>query len=205
VNDKTATCTLGARLPAISRREEFLDAARTLISRSGVKATSMRDLAREVGVTEGALYRHFKSKDEIVSELFSSEASRLHDWLGRSIAGAEDGWGQLDALVRGFVVYGFEEADSFRLIMELHEVAGASIRPGVRMPKEHFIAILGRIARSEGWKMEKPVLVVFMVVGMLNRLIAGVRAMGAEDDREKTVKLALRVTRAIVSTAAEAV
>lgn len=46
-------------------RNRLLRATINLVSRSGPRAASIRRIAREAGVTEGAVYRHFKSKDEL--------------------------------------------------------------------------------------------------------------------------------------------
>ena len=36
----------------------------------GVTETSVRDITREVGISEGALYRHFESKEDLVWQTF---------------------------------------------------------------------------------------------------------------------------------------
>jgi AcrR family transcriptional regulator len=41
-----------------------------LFAERGIAATSIRDIAGAVGVAEGALYRHFASKDELARTLF---------------------------------------------------------------------------------------------------------------------------------------
>jgi AcrR family transcriptional regulator len=48
-----------------ARREQILDAARRCFSRNGFHATSMQDVISEAGLSVGAVYRYFKSKDEI--------------------------------------------------------------------------------------------------------------------------------------------
>jgi AcrR family transcriptional regulator len=55
-------------------------AARKLIMRSGSEHVTVRNLAKEVGISEGAIYRHFKSKTENLSFLADSVADGLlHD------------------------------------------------------------------------------------------------------------------------------
>jgi AcrR family transcriptional regulator len=44
----------------VNRREEILEAATRLFMQHGYKATSVRQIAEEVGCTEAALYYHFK-------------------------------------------------------------------------------------------------------------------------------------------------
>ncbi|MGI5203150.1 TetR/AcrR family transcriptional regulator [Spirillospora sp. CA-108201] len=48
------------------RRRQILDAARTCFIRKGIHATSMQDIFAEAGLSAGAVYRYFKSKNEII-------------------------------------------------------------------------------------------------------------------------------------------
>lgn len=50
-------------------RQDILDAALDLFADHGFFGTSMRELARRVGVRESALYHHFPSKDSILEAL----------------------------------------------------------------------------------------------------------------------------------------
>jgi AcrR family transcriptional regulator len=51
------------------RRGEIREAAKACFAREGFHATSMRDIYRECGLSPGAVYNHFASKDEIVRAL----------------------------------------------------------------------------------------------------------------------------------------
>ncbi len=53
------------------RKQQIIDAARKLIIRKGSEHLTVRALAKEVGLTEAAIYRHFKSKREILSFLMN--------------------------------------------------------------------------------------------------------------------------------------
>ncbi|MBX7114883.1 MAG: TetR/AcrR family transcriptional regulator [Myxococcaceae bacterium] len=53
-------------------RRLVLDAALDLFSTHGYYATSMRQIARAVGVRESALYHHFASKDAILAALLDT-------------------------------------------------------------------------------------------------------------------------------------
>jgi AcrR family transcriptional regulator len=58
-----------ATRPTTPRRTEIADAALKVIGERGVAALTMATLASEVGVTSGALFRHFASRDEILEEV----------------------------------------------------------------------------------------------------------------------------------------
>ena len=51
---------------ASARRRQILDAARKLFARNGFHATSIRDVHREVGVSDGLLYHYFPSKIDLL-------------------------------------------------------------------------------------------------------------------------------------------
>ena len=54
------------RLKADERKELILAAARRAFSRRGdVTGTTIKDIAAEAGISEGIIYRHFESKDEL--------------------------------------------------------------------------------------------------------------------------------------------
>ena len=56
-------------------RQALLDTALRLFSERGIGQTSLKEVAAETGVTHGALYWHFKNRDDLVRALY--ERSRL--------------------------------------------------------------------------------------------------------------------------------
>jgi AcrR family transcriptional regulator len=62
------------------RKQQIIDAARKLIIRKGSEHLTVRAMAKEVGLTEAAIYRHFRSKREILSFLMNHIMdTMLHD------------------------------------------------------------------------------------------------------------------------------
>lgn len=57
------------KLPAETRRDQLLNAAQILFIKKGYRATTTEAIARRAGLTKGALYFHFKSKEAIFSKL----------------------------------------------------------------------------------------------------------------------------------------
>ncbi|MBB5918523.1 AcrR family transcriptional regulator [Nocardia transvalensis] len=51
------------------RRQQILDAAQTCFARKGFHPTSMQDVFTESGLSAGAVYRYFKSKDDLIAAL----------------------------------------------------------------------------------------------------------------------------------------
>lgn len=59
-----------------ARRGEILDDAFVVFARRGYHALSMRDLARELGVTTGALYHWFESKPALFAAMLDRQVAR---------------------------------------------------------------------------------------------------------------------------------
>lgn len=53
------------------RQKDILKAAIAIIANQGYEKLTIKNLATKIGVTEAALYRHFKSKREIVTMILS--------------------------------------------------------------------------------------------------------------------------------------
>ncbi len=61
----------------LARREHILDAAERCFARAGFHRTSMQDICREAGISPGALYLYFASKEALITGLCEREGARL--------------------------------------------------------------------------------------------------------------------------------
>lgn len=110
----------GTRLPDILRA-----ALRLFVSR-GIDGTTIKDIAREAGVAEGALYRHYKSKEEMAKQLF---AENLEHVTGKLLEVLRNVKGGARAELRAWIVGVFAEYESdpelfyFLMIAEHKELA----------------------------------------------------------------------------------
>jgi AcrR family transcriptional regulator len=75
-----------------ARRRQILDAAVTCFAREGLHRTTMQHIFREAGLSPGAVYRYFPSKDAIVQaiaeEAFGIVARTVRDEAPPAIADA---------------------------------------------------------------------------------------------------------------------
>ena len=69
-------------------REGLQDAAIRLGARDGVQRASVRTIAKEAGVTEGAVYKHFGSKNDLIREAYTAIVDEMAREIGRG-AGRE--------------------------------------------------------------------------------------------------------------------
>jgi AcrR family transcriptional regulator len=68
---------MSAEAPPADKRRQILDAAIRVFARQGFHSCRVSDIADEAGVAYGLVYHYFKSKDEVLNELFSERWSLL--------------------------------------------------------------------------------------------------------------------------------
>jgi AcrR family transcriptional regulator len=64
-------------LPRHQRRQQILDATEALMVEHGVQSVTMARIAEAVGLTPGALYRHVRSRAEIVAAIVQRDLDEL--------------------------------------------------------------------------------------------------------------------------------
>lgn len=90
------------RLGADERREEIIRVTLSLASEKGVDDVTTQDMAQAMGVTQGAVFRHFQSKDAIWMAVMQWVRDHLMGVLGQAAAQGRD---PLDALERMFFAH----------------------------------------------------------------------------------------------------
>lgn len=111
-------------------RRELLDAALHLFEQRGTADFTLRELAREVGVTHNAPYRHFTGKAELIAALREEGFGRLVLAEQRALdrAGA-DQRDRVRALGEAYVRFALDEPLAFRLMLAVPLEGGSGERP----------------------------------------------------------------------------
>lgn len=65
----------------MTTRETLLQKATELFASEGYNGVSVRKLARAAGITEGSIYNHFASKNEILEEILDEHARQLESQM----------------------------------------------------------------------------------------------------------------------------
>jgi len=82
--------TTQERKPRAERREQIAQAVLHIVATTGITSLTTTTLAREIGVTSGALFRHFKSRDEILREAVGYATRQIDDTFPDSTLPAPD-------------------------------------------------------------------------------------------------------------------
>jgi AcrR family transcriptional regulator len=130
-------------LPKISdekqqeRRDRILEAAETCFARSGFHRTTMSDICREAGISAGALYLYFDSKEALIEGIVARDRD---EFLGSfaAIAGEGDLFSGLAALMEECVV----NRPPHKIVLFLEIGLEATRNPAVAKTLNHCDAVI---------------------------------------------------------------
>jgi AcrR family transcriptional regulator len=81
---------MGRRLAPDRRRDAIVDAALAVAVRKGLGATTVRDVAAEMGTSSGLVHHYFGSMDEVLAAAFEKAAERDLEASASAMAVAAD-------------------------------------------------------------------------------------------------------------------
>jgi TetR/AcrR family transcriptional repressor of nem operon len=155
---------------AAQNRVAILQAASRLFRSKGIDGVGVAEIAKEAGLTHGALYAHFPSKDALVAEAFSygfqGNMADTRKWVGDRHLSFEDYLDGLlskhmrDKLETGCPMaasaseigrQGCAVSESFtRAFQELVDVLEKSLEDGIPAAEKRRLAIAGVVAEIGG-------------------------------------------------------
>lgn len=97
-------------------RSALIEAAVKLVEASGPDGVSMRQVAREAGVSAAAPYRHFRDRDELMSAVAAASHHMLKAHMARAAASAGSPMGQYQAHGIAVVTYAVAHPHLFRVM-----------------------------------------------------------------------------------------
>jgi TetR/AcrR family transcriptional regulator, cholesterol catabolism regulator len=157
-----------------TRLEEVLRSAANIFFAKGFHATSIEDVARDVGMLKGSLYYYIKSKDDLLFQLLLAGIEDGDAFIARQIEPSGNPVEQLERAVRAHIDYIIQNKVPFGLF--LHEFDSLS---GKRQHKlisvmsrynSRFVELVRR-GQQQGQLIDgEPWLIVNGILGMCNWL-----------------------------------
>lgn len=81
------------------RINEILDAAEQLFFEKGYDRTTVKDIAKVMGVAQGTMYYYFKSKEEVLKGVIDRKADLVLSEMHRIALQPVDGWAKLSEML----------------------------------------------------------------------------------------------------------
>jgi len=148
-------------------RDRIERAAIELFVEKGVDATSVRDVARAVDISEGALYRHFDSKDALVWEAFERNYVAFAARLETLAAAETTARRKLAAMIRGFCDAHDEDPALFRFLLFVQHGQLNKLAPGSPNPVDAVRGVIVRGIASADIPQQDPDLATAMIFGVV--------------------------------------
>jgi TetR/AcrR family transcriptional regulator len=188
------TTTAATRLPAAERRQAFLEAALRVFAEGSYRGTTTAEIAREAGVSEPILYRHFPCKRDLylacieeswrllreVWETTIAESANAREWLPK-MSGAYVALKDTKHLVAELWMQAVVEAGDDAVVQrflrghmrEVHDF----IADVIRRCQEQGVVRPERDADAEAW--------VFLAGGLLGTIGRRLGGLLGEEDFER--------------------
>jgi AcrR family transcriptional regulator len=178
-------------------KNQISKAALDLFIRKGIKATTTKEIAKKAGIAEGTIYRHFKSKNDIASELFVSYMTMFKDRLSEAEAKFDEPEQSLKEMINAFFYFAKNEPKAYNYIMAGHYSELPKMSRDLLKPKDVFVnAIKKGIVKGDFAKTDEN-LAAALVIGMITRSILffnnGFIAKEYESIVSEVTKAALKV------------
>ena len=134
-----------------SRRQQILDAALICFSDNGFHQTGMADIVRQSGLSPGAVYLYFQSKDDLI-EALADDRHRREAALNSVALGSGDPHDGLRALINAYVHWLTDPDGERRRRVGIHgwsealrnDRVRARVVEGIEMPRSMIVAVIER-------------------------------------------------------------
>ena len=148
-------------------RDRIEQAAVRLFVEKGVAETSIRDISRAVGLSEGALYRHFEGKDELVWKAFERHYVDFAVTLQQLAEREPTARGKIAAMIRGFCRAHDDNPTLFKFLLFIQHGQLSKLEPGTLTPVEVMRSVLDKAIASREIPAQEPDLATALVFGVV--------------------------------------
>ena len=186
---------MATRLPAEERKAAVLDCACGIFSTGSYRGTTTAEIARQAGVTEPVLYRHFASKRDLYLAVLEESWSRLRAMWEQAIAGESDPRFRVAAMGRAYfaatdpkvlcaelwiqaLTEASDDAEIRKFLRKQMREVHDYVTDVIRRSQEDGGIIRDRDASAEAW--------IFIAIGLLGTVGRRVGSL-LEDDFEAII------------------
>jgi AcrR family transcriptional regulator len=141
--------------------------AMCLFVEKGVAETSVRDVAKAAGVAEGAMYRHFASKEELVASLFLTHYLEFARVLERLQVEASGTQAKLDAMIFEFCRFFDVDQVLFRFLLFVQHGQLTKVPPAAKTPVDVIRDVIAAGMRGGEVPKGDAELATAMVMGLV--------------------------------------
>jgi len=133
----------------LANRQAILDAAREVFRELGYEVATVRDIIRRTGLSVGAFYNYYRSKEEVIAALADDGARRFRPILHAEYLKAQDFESYLRGATRAYFEFVAAEAETWG-----KDITGLEVEPYTRNTPE-IIAVHEEVRAALAGVMER--------------------------------------------------
>lgn len=185
-----------------ARRERIIDAAELCFARAGFHRTTMQDICKEAGISPGALYVYFASKEDLIAGIVERDRAKLASDLVQ-LSNAPD---LLSALAKLGEHYTIEEPH-YKQVLHIEIGSEATRNPAVGeifrsvddFCRQAFEQLFERAERDGKIKLDDDPQVVSAVLSLLGDGLFWRRAVDPDFDVQKVMPVLMKMVSTLLN------
>jgi len=180
------------------RKGIILKSARKLFFEKGFKSVTVESIAKKAELSKGAVYLHFKSKDEIYTQILLEDIDKFHKQVSGLFGNGSSASAILFKLSDIYVEFFFKDKELFRILMTFmlnanHRNLPEEIESHIIRTTNKTIDIIENILKYGIETREFPPTINLRqnrnaIWGLLNGIISLYLFTGSESKREDLVR-----------------
>lgn len=174
----------------VSRRDELLQIATRLFMEKGYQATSMQDIAKEMGIQKPSLYHYITSKDDILREIVDITMNKLIESIEAIVFSEGNPVEKLERIIDSHLKLICENLEFFTVsLREINPVNAKGFWSHVvflRDKYESYVRSILALGKKEGYFKEDidEKLAGFALLGSVNWVIRWYSPQGERTPKE---------------------
>lgn len=178
-------------------RRRLIDAALALSAERGFGALSLREIARESGITATGFYRHFRDLDELGLVLVDEVALALRQLIREARSRFKEQGGRTRASVEAFMDFAHQKPHLFRLLLGERLGGSPAFRQALRVEIDRFVAELSDDLEAQARAAKQPTADIPFAAEAIVAIVFSVGAEVLELPRHRHAGLADRIIREV--------
>lgn len=130
--------------------QSLIDAALELIAEKDVSNVSLREIARRVGVSHAAPYRHFADKETLLVAVAQEGLLRFKQAIEEAMEPFSDPLEQLEAGCLAYIRYAIEHPSRYRIIFGERQASSQTVNLAIsEIAHQAYLPFIGAIALGQ--------------------------------------------------------
>jgi AcrR family transcriptional regulator len=130
------------------QRDRMLRAAAACFNQKGYSGTSLKDVARQLGLTDAALYYYVKNKEELVYQCYLRAAELGRDAMEAARESGGDGFAQAANYIRNHVATIVGDAGPVAIMSEIPSLKSSHRNDILSISRRHSLAFEELLAKG---------------------------------------------------------